>query len=178
MKRFVLLILSILFLGCCDDCEQEQTIENLIFDEITIGSQVMVYHNDNFVDISIDDGQQTVMVSFEVFELPRIDGISIGVSRRGLTTGCFSIPECVRMDEKKKGNIRISEDDFAVYHEIDNTGVLYFLDTYYNPYWYSNGAWQAFRNQVDNHGGEKYKNKRKGCCQNNPEKCHCEEPYE
>jgi hypothetical protein len=175
MKNMFRGLLAICFMFGCDPCtETEETeIENLIVDELVSGSQVMVYERDDIIDIEVDNGVQTMQYTFGV-DRPRIDGITVGTSRRGLTTGCFSIPECVRMDEKKKGNIKISEDDFAVYHEIDNTGVLYFLDTFYYPYWYSNGNYIAFRNQVDNYDGGKYENKRKGCCLNNPEKCHCE----
>ena len=175
MKRYLFIFFMVLLIGCNDNDEPElNEIENLIVSEITVGSLVMVYYDDEYIDVRIDDGQSTTMVSFEFNTMPLIDGISIFARKRCLTTGCFSIPTCVRMDELKKATIRISEDDFAVYNEIDNTGILYFLDTYYAPYWYSNELWQIFRNEVDNYGGGIYKAKRQNCCLLDTGVCDCE----
>ena len=156
----VFIVLCLFVLSCCDPCEVSEPEANaLIKAALLDGSAVTVWEESDHKSIEIDG-----IIQFTT-------------SKKALTTGCFSIPTCVRIDDDYRGIIKISEDDFIMYDEKEFYGssVTYILNTSYSPYWVGNGNATAFRNVVKNHGGGAYENKRKGCCANNPSKCHCVE---
>jgi hypothetical protein len=151
MKGLCILFVTCVFLlGCCDDC-REQVDENEIAKAIKSGAMV-----------NIDDD----MIS--------IDGIVVGHTARAITTGCFGIPECIRLDETNRGIVKKSTDDFSSYGEAEAndppTGVTYFSTNFYGPYWYSNGTYTAMRALITAGGGT-YPGKRIGWCNNHQDRC-------
>jgi hypothetical protein len=126
--------------------------------------------DENFIVDAMQDGKIVTVEKEDVI----INGVVVGELSEPLTTGCFSIPECVRMDEVNRGIIKKLTDDFSNYAEAEAqsppTGVTYFLTTYYGPYWATNGTYTAMRALITATGGE-YPGKRVGWCNNHPERC-------
>lgn len=159
--KMILSIAIALFLCGCPEVEttgKDSAIE-MIKSELLSGSTVTVWPED-------DGGMQDI----------QINGLIVAKSRLGLTLGCFGIPDCVSTNDKQRAIISIIPDDFNMYDDVEfyGTATTYFLTRSHYPYWVGNGNAISFRNIVDNHDGEKYHEKRQGCCANNPEKCHCD----
>jgi hypothetical protein len=151
--------------------------------------------DENFIAAALKEGN-IVEIDNDVVS---VNGIRQGIfanpfwlikeKKTGITTGCFSIPECVRMDETKaRGVVKISTNDFSTYVENgseqcpgDITSVTYFLDTFYSPY----GAVSSDRNQLRNaiknqvglwNGHPDLPGKRLGwCVEKNPHTCYQDE---
>lgn len=145
---------ALAMMRCCPECE--------------------VIDDPNFIGTAIRDGDIVTVWDDSVVY---INGIIVGTLRKGLTVGCFGIPECISMTEPNRGIIKKLNDDFSLYSDLEDMGgsTTYFSSESYGPYWVGNGNGIAFRNIVDNHGGGAYQPKRQGCCANNPDKCHCYE---
>lgn len=170
--KYLLIVLCLLLVACDPDCKELDNVDELIKAALLDGSVVTVGQGDGVSSIDIDG--VVVGVTRAV-----IDGVrqEPGVKRSALITGCFGIPACVGTDDKYRGLIKVSDDDFVIYDEMEvyGTSTTYFLSTAYTPYWVGNGNAIAFRAVIDAHGGAIYKPKRQGCCLNNPDKCHCDE---
>ena len=187
MKNVLMCVLgSLLFTMCCPERKtikdpSTQAVENFMHEEL---------HAESLVTVLIEQSNEETIITADVMGVDfsrqvkfiftqdasiELHGV-LGIFHRSLETGCFEIPTCVKIDDKHRGIIRKLPDDFDIYDDMEEvTGTTYFMSDFFEPYWAGNAAPQAFRNQVDNHGGGKYQNKRQGCCANNPEKCHCYE---
>jgi len=150
MRWFLLaLCLSISLISCEED---EQVDDNFIVSALKSAHVVTI------------DAEQTV----------RIGGIIVGTYTGAVTTGCFGIPTCVRMDEVNRGIIKKDIDDFSLYAEAEAAsppdGVSYFLTDFFGPYWATNGTYQSMRGLINATGGT-YPGKRVGWCNNHPARC-------
>lgn len=193
MWREFLLIVSSLFLfliGCNDPVTLGyQDFEDVILDEILFGSAVTANYQDGLLTLNIDNSEESIIETFEIDIVPFIDGILVNKSHHALTTGCFEVPECVRMDDTKgRAVVSISLDDFTLYWEDnseefpgDITGVTYFSTDWYFPYGASNANRNQLRNEIQNevglwNGHPSMHGKRLGWCQEkNPHTCYQDE---
>lgn len=156
MKRFfnaiLLAVVCTVMSGCPDDVEEitQSGAEALIAGSILAGDIVTV--------TEVGDDKEI-----------KIDGLTVAVTKSAITTGCFGIPSCVRMDEPNRGVVKSDIDDFVF---MDNyaTGVTYFSDVYYTPYWAQApaAAYHAMDALIMAQG---YRERRNGWCREHAAKC-------
>ena len=174
--KYLLIVWIVFSLFGCKDDSKEITDRAVIVKALTNGDLVHVRKNRNMEVNNAVVGRVSAGLMDVVHPLWK-GGESKDV--KAVVTGCFSIPECVKIEssDKHRGIIKISNDDFTVYDDDEYLygAVTYFFTSFYNPYWSNSLPAAAFRGMVNAANGGAYANKRSGCCANNPEKCHCYE---
>jgi hypothetical protein len=187
------MLLSLLVLACepekeCDD----SWIRNAILDQrvVTVVEKEVIVDNGIVAGRYTGTFHYTGVMDYNATLAERVQADKgIVQIKNPLTTGCFGVPECTRLDGTKgRAIVRVVDDDFTIYWEDESDawpgdigGVTYCLEGPYSPVDDVSSDRNQLRNRIQNQidrwaGHPSYHGKRLGWCQEkNPHLCHQDE---